>query len=126
MDLRAGLDKCGKPHPRFDPRTVQPVASHYTDYAIPALNGNVSSAENVKGSEGSGIPTIVTSSTCIKRNLLGTEKKRNSFPCVSVIVLHCIISWVNHDFPAPRTILWTALCLTTRRHVSKDQNSRLW
>jgi hypothetical protein len=24
------------PPPRFDPRTVQPVASHYTDYAIPA------------------------------------------------------------------------------------------
>jgi len=32
---RAGLDKCGKisPPPGFDPRTVQPVASRYTDYA---------------------------------------------------------------------------------------------
>ena len=29
---KAGLDGCGK----FDPRTVQPVASRYTDYAIPA------------------------------------------------------------------------------------------
>ena len=28
----AGMDKCGKsPRPRFDPRTVQPVASRYTD-----------------------------------------------------------------------------------------------
>jgi hypothetical protein len=25
------------PLPGFDPRTVQPVASRYTDYAIPAL-----------------------------------------------------------------------------------------
>jgi hypothetical protein len=34
----ADLDVCGKsrPHRGFDPRTVQPVASHYTDYAIPA------------------------------------------------------------------------------------------
>ena len=30
---RAGLDMCGKsrPPPGFDPRTVQPVASRYTD-----------------------------------------------------------------------------------------------
>ena len=31
---RAGLDRCGKsrpPPPGFDPRTVQPVASRYTD-----------------------------------------------------------------------------------------------
>ena len=30
---RAGLDGCGKSHPPpgFDPRTVQPVASHYID-----------------------------------------------------------------------------------------------
>ena len=32
---RAGLDRCGKsrPLPGFDPRTVQPVARRYTDYA---------------------------------------------------------------------------------------------
>jgi hypothetical protein len=32
---RAGLDRCGKsrPPPGFDRRTVQPVASRYTDYA---------------------------------------------------------------------------------------------
>ena len=35
---RAGLDGYGKsrPSPGFDPRTVQPVASRYTDCAIPA------------------------------------------------------------------------------------------
>jgi hypothetical protein len=34
---RAGLDGCGKslPQPGFDPRTVQPVARRYTDWAIP-------------------------------------------------------------------------------------------
>ena len=39
---RAGLDQCGKPRPPqgFDPRTVQPVASGYTDRAIPAHVGD--------------------------------------------------------------------------------------
>ena len=34
MGPRAGVDRCGKsrPPPGFDPRTVQPVASRYTDY----------------------------------------------------------------------------------------------
>ena len=38
VGLRAGLDICGKsrPPPGFDLRTVQPVVSRYTDYAIPA------------------------------------------------------------------------------------------
>jgi putative hemolysin len=37
---RAGLDACGKslPSPGFDPRTVQPVVSRYTDCAIPAYS----------------------------------------------------------------------------------------
>jgi hypothetical protein len=35
---RAGLDVCGKSRlaPGFDLRTVQPVASRYTDYAFPS------------------------------------------------------------------------------------------
>jgi len=37
VGLRAGLDRCGKSRPHrdffFDPQTVQPVASRYTDYA---------------------------------------------------------------------------------------------
>jgi hypothetical protein len=35
VGLRAGLDRCGKSRlpPGFDPRTVQPVGSRYTDYA---------------------------------------------------------------------------------------------
>ena len=35
---RAGLDGCGKsrPPPGFDPRTVQPIASRYTNCAVPA------------------------------------------------------------------------------------------
>jgi len=37
--LRTGLDMCGKsrpPPPGFDPRTVQPVVSRYTNCIIPA------------------------------------------------------------------------------------------
>jgi hypothetical protein len=35
VDPRAGLERCGisRLTPGFDPRTVQPVASRYTDYA---------------------------------------------------------------------------------------------
>ena len=38
VHLRAGVDYFGKsrPQPGFNPRTVQPVASLYTDYTIPA------------------------------------------------------------------------------------------
>jgi hypothetical protein len=39
--------KTGRPPPGFDPRTVQPIASRYTDYAMPAhtvfLNSNIKS-----------------------------------------------------------------------------------
>ena len=40
---RAGLDRCGKsrPPPGLDPRTVQPVASRYTDYATPHTEDTV-------------------------------------------------------------------------------------
>jgi hypothetical protein len=39
---RVGLDGCGKsrPPPDFDPWTIQPVASQYTDCAIPAHSIN--------------------------------------------------------------------------------------
>ena len=39
----ACLDRCGKSRPTtgFDPRTVQPVASRYTDYAIASLKCEV-------------------------------------------------------------------------------------
>ena len=33
---RSGQVRKISPPPEFDPRTIQPVASHYTDYAIPA------------------------------------------------------------------------------------------
>ena len=42
---RGGMDSCGKsrPSPGFDPRTVQHVASRYTDYAIRPLMYRTSS-----------------------------------------------------------------------------------
>jgi hypothetical protein len=44
----AGLDRCGKscPPPGFDPRTVQPVASRYTDYATSLSNTRVNKHES--------------------------------------------------------------------------------
>jgi len=42
------MDGCGKSRrtPGFDPRTVQPVASRYTDWAIPAHNNNKNNNNN--------------------------------------------------------------------------------
>ena len=39
MGSRAGLDGCGRSRPPlgFDPRTAHPVASRYTDCAIPLV-----------------------------------------------------------------------------------------
>jgi hypothetical protein len=37
------------PPPEFDPRTVQPVASHYTDWAIPALTYSYNADTNMPG-----------------------------------------------------------------------------
>ena len=45
---RAGLYRCGKFRhpPAFDPRTVQPVASRYTDWAIPARKNDDDDDDN--------------------------------------------------------------------------------
>jgi hypothetical protein len=39
--VRSGRLRKISPPPGFDPRTVQPVASSYTDYAIPAPETSV-------------------------------------------------------------------------------------
>jgi len=46
---RAGLDRCGKSRspPGFDPRTVQPVASRYIEYARLDFNGGVYSEDGL-------------------------------------------------------------------------------
>jgi len=43
VGLRVGLGRYGKsrPPPGFDPRTVQPVGSRYTDFATPPVVYNV-------------------------------------------------------------------------------------
>ena len=45
---QSGLDGCGKSRhpPGFDTRTIQPVASSYTDWAIPAHNRNCKEGKN--------------------------------------------------------------------------------
>ena len=82
---RVGLDGCGKsspPPPGFDPRTVQPVASRYTERDIPAQYTTVRLSENLvetevggstswarkrmdlRPAEGGGTDTQVPSSLC--------------------------------------------------------------
>jgi hypothetical protein len=62
---RAGLDRCGKSRHLlgFDPRTVQPVASRYTDYATR--------------------PTIIF---CNRQKVFNVETKSRKETCAWVIV----------------------------------------
>ena len=43
---RSGPMRKISPPPRFDPRTVQPVASRYTDWAIPPTNSMLPTTMN--------------------------------------------------------------------------------
>jgi len=45
---RAGLGRCGKvsPPPGFDPRTVPPVATRYTDYTTQPTKNYIVGAKN--------------------------------------------------------------------------------
>ena len=42
---RSGRVRKISPPPGFDPRTVQPVANRYTEYAIPALHKHISTLQ---------------------------------------------------------------------------------
>jgi len=72
VDPRAGLDGCGKsrPPPAFDPRTVQPIASRYTDWATVAHSLGLVGEKNIFPSTPKEIETLlrfdqsVTSSLC--------------------------------------------------------------
>jgi len=48
---RTGLDRCGKSRPPwgFDPWTVQPVASHYTDYTTRPILSNEYTKQFLEG-----------------------------------------------------------------------------
>ena len=50
MGPRAGLDRWGKsrPLPGFDPRSLQPIASRYTDYVNRPTDETVVAAKNGK------------------------------------------------------------------------------
>ena len=60
---RAGLDECGKsrPPPGFDPRTVQAVASRYTDWAIAAHSDVTLYRKTVRTERQNDIPELRSS-----------------------------------------------------------------
>ena len=66
VETRDGLDGCRKisPPPGFDPRTVQSVASCYTDYAIPANNRNEYHEYFLGGKSGRYVRLTTLSPSC--------------------------------------------------------------
>jgi hypothetical protein len=73
VDNRAGLDRGGKsrPPPGFDPRTVQLVASRYTDCAIPVRSSNNSRSSSSSISSSSRIIIISSSNSRSKVQAVG-------------------------------------------------------
>jgi hypothetical protein len=72
MVLRTGLDGCGKSRlytamVRFDPRTVQRLASRYTDWAIVAKKDSCSSDTNIGHVFGWTKPPPVYLTKCTER-----------------------------------------------------------
>ena len=121
---RAGLDRCGKSllPPRFDPRTVQPVASRYTDWTRKAIQRsgvglsvrrstarpdwlNSSPARRLLWSEGSGIREGNTRRVPTFRNqptydLVGTFTLPSAYfcqarelACISGLHRTCLLDW---------------------------------
>jgi hypothetical protein len=81
----AGLDGCGKsrPPPGFDPRTVQPVASRYTNWAIPAHNVTSDALEN----SSPGRP-------CYRFLSFLPRRWKQYFPPKTIIRIHGVVTWI--------------------------------
>jgi hypothetical protein len=85
LQTRSGrVRKISPSPPGFAPRTVQPVASRYTDYAIPAHIPSGYASENASGKliirQKSRHPgrKVFNKSTWNERNMNGQDKKRIS------------------------------------------------
>ena len=114
-----GLDGCGKsrPPPGFDPRTLQPVASCYTSWGIPARSvGTDGCFLQVKvvgtwdgaffsgadfGRMGRFTPLLVlndfTAGTGISWHLLFSK---NAGPCAPILIRVCVV-FVTHSIMIP-------------------------
>ena len=74
MGPKAGLDGCGTSRLRrgFDPGTVQPVASRYTDWAIPAqmisYTTTTTSTTNTTTTTSTNTTTTTTTTTTNNNN----------------------------------------------------------
>jgi len=99
MGTRAGLDGWGRsrPPPGFDPRTVQPAASRYTDRAIPAHGLQIDNAINWKNQTEQMMGKLiavcyVVRSTVRISSIIIKSVYYAYFHCV---VKYGIIFWVN-------------------------------
>jgi len=100
MGPRAGLDRCGKsrPPPGFEPRTVVPVASRYTDCAISASRRVIVRSEMCQSLW--AVCSLILRSVSGRRNLELTAYLHFRGECTDLIVCFCNDT-VNTNCVAP-------------------------
>jgi hypothetical protein len=79
VDPRASLEVCGKSRPQleFDPRTFQPVASRYTDNAIPDEHKILLASTRIRSHVCRAMPPHLTIAGNKKRTVEWTNKQKH-------------------------------------------------
>jgi hypothetical protein len=110
VDPRAGLDVCGEekilPQPGFEPRTIQPVATRCTDYAISPLPPRFECTTWLSVLRMLVIWKVLNPSTCVSYfevlhkwelrygRLLWMYQMKGEYPTISVLTWNdWVITW---------------------------------
>ena len=112
---RAGLNGCGKsrPPPGFDPCTVQPVASHHTDWAIPAHI-----LEGVKNSMAHKPENNLTALHCV---VLASKKRRQLLTWrdwIQAIRLTVLSQWFRAMMSLVKNLKHVAIYCETKNPIN--------
>jgi hypothetical protein len=132
--LQVGVDGCGKsrPPPGFDPRTVQPVASRYTDWAIPTHIDSWYGAKNFRFSQTSEDYPPLLSNTNKRTPLSEVRRSKREAQCSppfneevkDEVSYACIPPYVFRDKSRPTKTLTVMNKSTDDRSVGRISLTR--
>jgi len=105
--------KISAPSPGFDPRTVQPVASRYTDNAIPALISRVSILEALSEWQlPQSILAVILTTSCSVRNIKSHALETRHMSCSGSLISHHLL-WIFFK---------SSLCFSRSTSLSRHQH----